>query len=100
MPKPKKRDLSDRIIDKMREAGNEINDPWNEKGTLQAQARAAQEETADLVTSIAQSLSDICIRSNHRGAVKGGPNSPSLPCMRCRTKVKHYREIASIIAPS
>lgn len=94
-----KRDLPDRIIGRMQEIRDEIADPWDEKGALRAQARAAQEETAGLVTSIAQSLSEICIRSGHRGAVKGGPNSPSRPCMKCQTKVKHYREVANIIGP-
>ena len=73
-------------------------DPWKEEQTLHLQARAAQEETALLIASIAQSLSDICIQSHHRGSVKAGPSSPALPCMRCRTKVKHYRDIADLIA--
>lgn len=99
MPK-EKRDLPDRIIDRMREAKEEVADPWDENGALRAQAIAAQTETASLVRAIAQSLSDICIRSSHRGSVKGGENSSPLPCMRCRTKIKHYREIADIIAPT
>lgn len=92
-----KRDLSERIIDRMREV-KETADPWDEEETLRAQARVAQEEAASLVISIAQSLSNICIRSNHKGSVKGGDKSPPLPCMRCRTKVKHYRDIADLIA--
>lgn len=99
MPKDK-RDLSDRIIERMREVKDEMADPWNDSGTLRAQAQVAQAETAALVRSISQSLSDICIKSNHRGSVKGGENSSPLPCMRCRTKVKHYREIAEIISPT
>lgn len=97
MAREKKRDLSERIIDKMREI-RESADPWDEEQTLRRQARAAQEEAASLVTDIAQSLSDICIRAGHRGSVKAGPSSPSLPCMRCRTKIKHYRDIADLIA--
>lgn len=93
----KKKDLSDRIIDRMREI-RENSDPWKEDETLRFQARAAQEETASLLTSIAQSLSDVCIRANHRGSVKAGASSPALPCMRCRTKIKHYRDIADLIA--
>ena len=97
MAKEQKRDLSERIIDKMREVRSNA-DPWEEEQTLRLQARAAQEEAASLVSSIAQSLNDICIQSNHRGSVKEGPSSPGLPCMRCRTKIKHYRDIADLIA--
>lgn len=97
MATEKKKDLSERIIDRMREI-RKNSDPWEEDATLRLQARAAQEEAASLVASIAQSLSDVCIRSNHRGAVKAGPSSPALPCMRCRTKIKHYRDIADLIA--
>lgn len=97
MAKEQKKDLSERIIDKMREVRNSA-DPWEEEQTLKLQARVAQEEAAALVTSIAQSLNDICIRSNHKGSVKAGASSPGLPCMRCRTKIKHYRDIADLIA--
>lgn len=100
MPPKNKKDLVDRIIEAMREARDEVADPWDERGTLRAQAVASQIETAELVRSIAQSLSEICVRSKHRGSVKAQENSPALPCMRCRAKVKHYREIAEIIAPS
>lgn len=97
MAREKKQDLSERIINRMREV-REGADPWEEEQTLRLQARVAQEEAASLVTSIAQSLSDICVRSSHRGSVKAGPTSPALPCMRCRTKIKHYRDIADLIA--
>lgn len=94
-----KLDLTERITQSMQAAKDEIGDPWAEQLILKAQAKAAQLETAALVRNIAQSLSDICVRSNHRGAVKATENSPSMPCLRCKTKVKHYREIADFIAP-
>lgn len=92
-----KKDLSERIIARMK-AIRETADPWNEDETLRAQSLAAQEEVASLVTSMAESLSNICIRTGHRGSVKGGENSSPLPCMRCRTRIKHYKDIADLIA--
>lgn len=97
MAKKDKRDLSERIVNRLREV-KDAADPWEEEAMFRAMARAAQEESASLVASIAQSLSDICIKSGHRGSVKAGPNSSALPCMRCRAKVKHYKEIADLIA--
>lgn len=83
----------------MREARDRIDDPWAEEATLQAQARAAQLETAALIRDIAQSLANICIRYKHRGATPGDEQNPPRPCIRCASKVKHYREIADIISP-
>lgn len=97
MASKKKQDLSERVIARM-SAIRETADPWNEEETLRAQALAAQEEVAALVTAMAESLSNICVRTGHKGSVTGGENSPSLPCMRCRTKIKYYRDIADLIA--
>lgn len=99
MAKEQKKDLTDKIIDGMR-AAKEAEDPWDENKTLRAQAHVAQAETVTLVLNLAQSLTDICVRSSHRGSVKASGNSPAIPCVRCKTKVKHYREIAEFIGPS
>lgn len=97
MPKPQKKDLSERITDRMREIAASA-DPWDSEQMLRAQARAAQEEAATLILAMATSLSEACVRLNHRGAVKATEKSPAVPCLRCRTKVKHYREIADLVA--
>lgn len=99
MAENKKRDLTDRIVDRMVEARDEVDDPWDQERTLKVQAAVAQDETAALIRAIAQSLIGVCIRAGHRGSTRPTETSVGAPCIRCKSKVKHYRETADFISP-
>lgn len=99
MPKPSKESLDTRVMRAMREAGERLPEGSDAEQILSEQTHSARATLSGVITSMATSLTEACVRLRHRGSVPPRHGRPGRPCSRCSVKVRHYNEAATLIAP-
>lgn len=98
---PQKIDLTTRVAQALADATGEMpRDTAEEQdAAYKAEAATARAFLGGVVDEFTEALVRACVSRGHRGAVAGRDGVSGTPCAQCKPKVRHYREVAALIAP-